>query len=55
LDAKTCWGFNEHNKLLTTPLSISWFLSPINVKLDNKNINQANGVKFLGITIGNNR
>jgi hypothetical protein len=20
---------NEHNKLLTTPLSISWFLSPI--------------------------
>jgi hypothetical protein len=28
LDAETCRGFNEHNKLLTTPLSISWFLSP---------------------------
>jgi hypothetical protein len=29
LDAETCRGFNEHNKLLTTPLSITWFLSPI--------------------------
>jgi hypothetical protein len=29
LDAETCLGFNEHNKLLTTPLSISWFLSLI--------------------------
>jgi hypothetical protein len=29
LDAETCRGFNEHNKLLTTPLSICWFLSPI--------------------------
>jgi hypothetical protein len=27
LDAETCQGFNEHNKLLTTPLSVSWFLS----------------------------
>jgi hypothetical protein len=32
LDAETCRGFNEHNKLFTTPLSISWFLSPIHEK-----------------------